>query len=260
MLIYEKKVEENSELVRHLFGTTGHIPSDSDKQLTYTDEDGDVVTDLTVLSQLLDDGKGGIKTKAGEKILVWLDDLNIIPGNVQEGVAQLKVTTMPTKVSYIKDETLDLTGLVVKAVDFDGTVSDALVLNTDYVTEPVNGATLSDVGDAIPVTVSGKEGTDYAELSTQFTIEVETPSTECDILTFKIGTSDGVIDTDNNTIAVTVPSDTVVTALTPTITSSAGSTVSPSGEQDFTNAVTYTVTAQDGVTTKQYVVTVTLDS
>lgn len=163
MLIYEKKVEENSELVRHLFGTTGHVPSDSDLQLTYTDEDGDVVTDLTVLSQLLDDGHGGIKTKAGEKILVWLDDLNIIPGNVSGSkVISIAVTTAPTKTTYDisdDDNVLDLTRMVVKATLADGSKTE-LTYNTDYVTDPADGTTLTTSGE-VTITISGKTGTAY---------------------------------------------------------------------------------------------------
>jgi hypothetical protein len=69
----------------------------------------------------------------------------------------------------------------------------------------------------------------------------------------------GVIPTEstNNSITVGVPTGTNVTALVPTIVVSPGATVSPASEvaQDFTNPVTYTVTAPDG-STQQYVVTV----
>jgi hypothetical protein len=52
----------------------------------------------------------------------------------------------------------------------------------------------------------------------------------------------------------------VVTALEPTITLSAGASVSPlSGvATDFTAAVDYTVTAEDGSTTQVWAVTVTV--
>jgi hypothetical protein len=62
-----------------------------------------------------------------------------------------------------------------------------------------------------------------------------------------------------NTIEVTVPFGTVVTALTPTIVHS-GASISPASgaAQNFTSPVVYTVTAQDG-TTKAYTVTVTVD-
>ncbi|MEI8175171.1 MAG: DUF5018 domain-containing protein [bacterium] len=62
---------------------------------------------------------------------------------------------------------------------------------------------------------------------------------------------EGVID--NNSIALTVPTGTNVTALSPTIITSPYATVSPASgtPQDFTNGVAYTVTAENG-TTKDY--------
>jgi hypothetical protein len=72
---------------------------------------------------------------------------------------------------------------------------------------------------------------------------------------------EGAIDADTKTVAVTVPYDTVVTSLVPTITVSSGASIDPaSGEaQDFTNPVSYTVTAEDG-STETWTVTVTIAS
>jgi hypothetical protein len=60
------------------------------------------------------------------------------------------------------------------------------------------------------------------------------------------------------TITYTYPEGTAATALTPTITVSAGATVTPASgvaQNFFTGAgVTYTVTAEDGTTTKTYTV------
>jgi hypothetical protein len=70
----------------------------------------------------------------------------------------------------------------------------------------------------------------------------------------------GVIDETAKTITVTVPNGTVVTALVPTITVSARATVAPASgvAQDFTNPVTYRVTAENG-TFEDYTVTVIQD-
>ena len=72
---------------------------------------------------------------------------------------------------------------------------------------------------------------------------------------------DTIIDQDNHTIAVTMPAGTAVTNLTPSITVSDNATISPTTgtAQDFTNPVTYTVTAQDN-TTQNYIVTVTVQA
>ncbi|WP_438422292.1 hypothetical protein [Aquimarina macrocephali] len=56
------------------------------------------------------------------------------------------------------------------------------------------------------------------------------------------------IDTIAKTITATLPVDTPLTTLTPTIDVSAKASFNPTGEQDFTNPVTYTVSAEDGST------------
>ncbi|MBF0407394.1 MAG: DUF5018 domain-containing protein, partial [Candidatus Riflebacteria bacterium] len=70
----------------------------------------------------------------------------------------------------------------------------------------------------------------------------------------------GVINEGAKTIALTVPYGTNVTALVPSITHT-GSSISPNTgvAQNFTNPVTYTVTAAD-TTTQNYVVTVTVSA
>ena len=83
-------------------------------------------------------------------------------------------------------------------------------------------------------------------------------SNKCDITLFKIGDAVGTIT--GTDIAVEVASGTDVTSLKPTIQISTGASVSPDGttSKDFTNPVTYTVTAEDGTTKKVYTVTVTV--
>jgi hypothetical protein len=78
------------------------------------------------------------------------------------------------------------------------------------------------------------------------------------IISFGFGLTDETDVIGSGTVAVTVPSSTVVTSLTPTIAVSANATVSPNSGvlENFTSPVTYTVTAQDG-TTQAYAVTVT---
>lgn len=87
-----------------------------------------------------------------------------------------------------------------------------------------------------------------------------TLSTETDITGFTLAGVDGTIDATNHTVSVVLPYGTNVTALEPTITLSQGATVSPTGAQDFTNPVTYTVTAEDGATTQPWVATVTFSA
>ena len=102
---------------------------------------------------------------------------------------------------------------------------------------------------AVTVTVAEN---DEAEISAYSLMVGETPVV-------------GVIDEAEKTIAVEVPNGTTVTALVATFTASGdssvvvGSTPQVSGTtpNDFTSAVTYTVTSQDEVGTADYTVTVT---
>ena len=77
------------------------------------------------------------------------------------------------------------------------------------------------------------------------------------ILTFKIGQVDGVVG--DKKVDITMPKDTDVTSLTPTITVSEGATVTPASgvAQDFTNKVTYRVAS--AIDYVDYEVTVTVE-
>ncbi len=90
--------------------------------------------------------------------------------------------------------------------------------------------------------------------------KIDSPPNNAKAITeFKFISQDatGIITETTHTIAITVPYGTDVTSLIPTITHT-GTSISPaSGEtQNFTNPVTYTVTAADG-STQTYQVTVT---
>jgi hypothetical protein len=88
------------------------------------------------------------------------------------------------------------------------------------------------------------------------TVNVTPQSTAKDILACEFGVL-GAAEVGSNSVVVTVPVGTNVTNLAPTFTLSPFATISPaSGSiQNFTGAVTYTVTAQNG-STKEYSVIV----
>jgi hypothetical protein len=86
-------------------------------------------------------------------------------------------------------------------------------------------------------------------------------NTEAEILDFVLAeqTQPADIDTANHTIDVEVTYGTDITQLSPEITVSDSATIDPeSGAAvDFTNEVAYTVTAEDGIHTSEWTVTVT---
>ncbi|MCE1201127.1 MAG: DUF5018 domain-containing protein, partial [Bacteroidia bacterium] len=87
-------------------------------------------------------------------------------------------------------------------------------------------------------------------------------STQAEILSFSLPEQTGpaTINSAAATVSIEVAHGTDVTSLTPTITVSAGATISPASglAQNFSSPVVYTVTAQDGNTTKNWTVTVSV--
>ena len=101
------------------------------------------------------------------------------------------------------------------------------------------------------------------------TVFVEfTANDETDILTYSFSEQSGVtiINSDSHTVDVDVVAGTDVTALISSFSLSYGATVKVGGiaqasgvtSNDFTNPVTYSVTAEDGITVQDWVVTVTV--
>lgn len=99
------------------------------------------------------------------------------------------------------------------------------------------------------------------EKETPEVLNTADPSESVLLLDFVLAEQTGaaVINHDLETVAIEVANGTVVTALEPVVTVSPYATVNPlsGAATNFTNPVNYTVTAQDGVTTKVYAVTVT---
>ncbi len=83
------------------------------------------------------------------------------------------------------------------------------------------------------------------------------PSKEKDIISFSLKGKSATISGTN--ITVTLPHNTSITSLTPSIAYSENATITPQGAQNFTSPVKYTVSAEDG-TTKVYTVTVKVEA
>ena len=155
----------------------------------------------------------------------------------------------------------DVTGLIATFTLSDG--ADATV----GATPQVSGVTPNDFSAPVAYTITAENGTDN-----QFwiiTVTVATPNTETDILTYSFAEQTGpaVIDDVNHTVDIEVAAGTGLTNLTATFTLSDGATADIGGTpqvsgvtaNDFSNPVTYTVTAEDETTTQDWVVTVTIE-
>ncbi len=86
-------------------------------------------------------------------------------------------------------------------------------------------------------------------------IEVYNYSDDAFIESFIVDGTEGVINHEASSILVSVDNVGDYSSVTPVVTVSSGATYTPAGAQDFTTPVTYTVTAKDGKTTKNYTVT-----
>ncbi len=119
---------------------------------------------------------------------------------------------------------------------------------------------VQDFSSAVTYTVTAEDGLTIQDWIVTVT---EAPSNETDILSFEISEQTGIatIDASNHTISIEVTNVADLTVLEPTIGVSAGASISPeSGSvRDFSTAVTYTVTAEDGATTQDWIVTVTAE-
>ena len=131
-----------------------------------------------------------------------------------------------------------------------------IVVSTYATIEPESGVP-QDFTNPVYYTVTAMNGT-----TAQYMVEavVHDADNEKSILSFTIDDVEGEIDELNKTVTVQLPQGIDVTELVPTIVVSEGATVNPaSGEaQDFTNPVTYTVTAMNG-TTAEYTVSVVVE-
>jgi hypothetical protein len=157
--------------------------------------------------------------------------------------------------------TIDATNHTVAVEVANGTAVKALTptftLSPLATASPATG-TEGNYSSAVTITVTAEDGSTQGWTVT-VTEAAPGPSSAADILTFSItGQTDIDGDGTAHTIAVEVAAGTVVTALTPTFTISAGATSSPATGTtgDYTTPVTITVTAEDGITTQDWTVTV----
>jgi len=124
-----------------------------------------------------------------------------------------------------------------------------IIMVSTYATiEPESGIA-QDFTNPVYYTVTALNGT-----TAQYMVEaiVHDADNEKSILSFRFDAldEDGIIDEVARRISFVLPAETDVTQLVPTIEVSEGATVEPASgvAQDFTNPVTYTVTAQNGTT------------
>ncbi len=180
--------------------------------------------------------------------------------NSSKAIAKFSFTAL----NPLVDATIDETAKTIKATLPAGTDATKLVPTitlSDKATVSPASAVVQNFTNPVTYTVTAEDGSTQAYL---VTISVPKSSAK-DIKTFTFNSISpavtGVIDNTAKTVKVLLPIGTDVTKLSPTFTISDKATVSPtSGSvQNFTNAVAYTVTAEDG-STQVYQVTAATDA
>ena len=158
---------------------------------------------------------------------------------------------------------IDVTDLVATFTLSDG--ATAKVGGVDQ----TSGTTVNDFSSPVTYTITAEDGTTTQDWVVTVTKAVVL-NNETDILTYSFGTppqtGDASINSSPHTIDIEVEAGTDVTNLVATFTLSDGATAKvgdvdqESGvtANDFSSPVTYTVTAEDGTTTQDWVVTVTI--
>lgn len=141
-------------------------------------------------------------------------------------------------------------------------LTPTLTLSEGAISNPTSGAS-ADFTQSVTYTVTAEDGTTTQDWLVTVTVEEEPLNLDTDILTFALEeqTSDAVINTTDHTVAVEVAFGTDVTALISTFTLSVGATSDPASgvAVDFTQPVTYTVIAEDDITTQDWLVTVLVE-
>lgn len=131
----------------------------------------------------------------------------------------------------------------------------------------VTAVTMNDKADALVTQIDAIPGsatiavTAESGVTKSYSVHFTRASvaTQSEIISFNIAGQKGAtqINRETNIITVDMIEGTDLSVITPTIKVSPFATVDKVGPQDFTNAVVYTVTAEDGVSTTAYTVVLT---
>lgn len=181
--------------------------------------------------------------------------INDVNGVINESGDTPTITvTLPSTVE-------DVSSLVATFV-----VSDGATVEVNDI-EQTSGTTENDFTNHVNYIVTAKNGITTKTYEVIVDVEI---NTEAKITSFTITNQlgDTTIDDTNGTIALTMPAETDVSSLIATFvlshnaTASIGDVEQTSGvtSNNFDSNVTYTITAEDTTTTKNYVVTITVAS
>ena len=160
---------------------------DSDPAITVATSDATVIPLANVetiednendqaLATITNNGKAGdaritFTATYSEQVATAYVDVTVINNSIT--VTKIDVTTLPTKTSYVEDEVLDLTGLVVTATYSN---SDTSVVTGSCTFTPSNGTALTTSDDEVAISYTYNGGTPV-ETSFDITVSAYAPYT-----------------------------------------------------------------------------------
>jgi hypothetical protein len=139
-------------------------------------------------------------------------------------------------------------------------LTSTFTLSAGATSVPASG-TEGDYSSPVTITVTAEDGTTTQEWTVNVTESGPVLSDATDIITFTLPEQMGnaEIDDVNHTISIEVENGTDLTKLTPIFSLSEGATSEPASETegDYSSPVTISVTAEDGTTVQDWIITVT---
>lgn len=183
---------------------------------------------------------------------------NAIPKSSQKEVTSLVLSGIANATSVFDQATGTYTFTVPTGTNIKA-LALTFSLPTGAKSVPASGST-QDFTNPVTYTITAEDGT-IQTVKVVIVVQAAPKSSEKKIFIFTFNSLNPIItatiDETNKKITATVPANSDLTTLTPTITYSAKSTITPNTgiAQNFTNSVNYTVTAEDG-TTQVYAVTI----
>lgn len=217
---------------------SGTTPNDFTTSLVYTvtAEDGTTTKDWTVTVTVL-------PPSSEAEFLTYS-----LPGQVSS-----VINSGPATIAVVMPYGSDITNLIA-----DFTLS--LGANAEIASVPqVSGVTANDFSGTIVYTVTAQDAITTKDWTVTVTVLL---NDSAEILAFDVPSQvSSTINSGAATVDIVMPFGTDITALVPAISISTGATINPASgvAQDFTNPVVYTVTAENGTTTKDWTVTVTFE-
>jgi len=216
-----------------------------------------------------------IQHVSNDQFVLFIDAFTVSEIEIPSAEAEILTYSIPNQVGDTEITSTETEGTITVTMPYDTEVAN-LVANFTLsygatakvgAIDQETGVTPNNFTDPVVYVVTAEDGTTTKNWTVTVNLEAA-PSSEANILTYSFEEqySPAVIDDVNHTVTVVVNEGTSLDALVATFTLSPGASAKigavdqESGvtENNFTDPVIYTVTAEDGTTTKDWTVTVSV--